>query len=226
MFKKQDAYNKHRMTLSHIAKLSEQEYLVSQQNQERRQEDVLHASNENMQLQLNPDQERQDNQRTDKIDDLRDDVYAFQDSPCDGDLPSTYSSKKTSNTTHNQSMTKTDESCQQQIKHNSTITDTLEEHEDSQMSSLSFSDRDDFVYGTNTMSEEEEEEEDKNSSISSEQTTPKKLTNADVQKKSLIMGRIFKKGGAKDKLLTDAGIRKCSTTSPDAPVAEVPHQVA
>lgn len=156
-----------------------------------------------------------------------DDVYAFQDSPCDGDLPSSYSSKKNSNTMHNQSAMKNYESSQQHIKKNSTVTTTLEEHEDSQMSSLSFSDRDDFVYGTNTMSEEEEEEEDKNSSISSEQTTPKKLTNADVQKKSLIMGRIFKKGGAKDKLIGDTGLRKCTTASPAAtPVTEVPHKVA
>ncbi|XP_052899170.1 uncharacterized protein LOC128305650 [Anopheles moucheti] len=156
-----------------------------------------------------------------------DDVYAFQDSPCDGDLPATYSSKKNSNTMHNQGMTKNEESSQQQhIKQNTTVTTALEEHDDSQMSSLSFSDRDDFVYGTNTMSEEEEEEEDKNSSISSEQTTPKKLTNADVQKKSLIMGRIFKKGGAKDKFVGDAGVRKSSTTSPETPVAEVPQKAA
>ncbi|XP_050072618.1 uncharacterized protein LOC126560703 [Anopheles maculipalpis] len=158
-----------------------------------------------------------------------DDVYAFQDSPCDGDLPSTYSSKKNSNIMQHQSLTKHDEKAQQHTKHNLTTlqTATPEEHEDSQMSSLSFSDRDDFVYGTNTMSEEEEEEEDKNSSISSEQTTPKKLTNADVQKKSLIMGRIFKKGGAKDKLIGDAGLRKCPTISPEANIApELPHKMA
>ncbi|XP_053663501.1 serine-rich adhesin for platelets [Anopheles marshallii] len=159
---------------------------------------------------------------------VRDDIYAFQDSPCDGDLPSTYSSKKNSNTMQNQGMMKNEESNQQQqVKQNATITASLEEHDDSQMSSLSFSDRDDFVYGTNTMSEEEEEEDDKNSSISSEQTTPKKLTNADVQKKSLIMGRIFKKGGAKDKFVGDVGVRKSSTTSPEEPpVAEVPHKAA
>uniref|UniRef100_A0A182LVE7 Uncharacterized protein n=1 Tax=Anopheles culicifacies TaxID=139723 RepID=A0A182LVE7_9DIPT len=123
-------------------------------------------------------------------------------------------------------MTINDVNSPQQLKHYTINTDTLEEHEDSQMSSLSFSDRDDFVYGINTMSEEEEEEEDKNSSISSEQTTPKKLTIADVQKKSLIMGRIFKKGGAKDKLTGDAGMRKSSATSLEAPVIEVPHKVA
>uniref|UniRef100_A0A182ND88 C2H2-type domain-containing protein n=1 Tax=Anopheles dirus TaxID=7168 RepID=A0A182ND88_9DIPT len=155
--------------------------------------------------------------------DESDDVYAFQDSPCDGDLPSMYSSKK-NNTFQNQIVVKSDESAHQPLKHKSTVAQTspLEDHEDSQMSSLSFSDRDDFVYGTNTMSEEEEEEEDKTSSISSEQTSPKKLTSADVQKKSLIMGRIFKKGGAKEKVVGDSKIRsKISATVATAATAAV-----
>ncbi|XP_041774405.1 uncharacterized protein LOC121594795 isoform X2 [Anopheles merus] len=158
------------------------------------------------------------------------DVYAFQDSPCDGVLPSSYSSKKIITSIQNQNLMKKEEGSKQNLKHNSSTIQapTLEDHEDSQMSSLSFSDRDDFVYGTNTMSEEEEEkeeekeeeeeeeEDDKNSSISSsEQTMPKKLTTADVQKKSLIMGRIFKKGGAKDKLINDSGVRKKSISVPE-----------
>uniref|UniRef100_A0A182JKL7 Uncharacterized protein n=1 Tax=Anopheles atroparvus TaxID=41427 RepID=A0A182JKL7_ANOAO len=47
--------------------------------------------------------------------------------------------------------------------------------------------------------EDEEDEEGKSSSNSSGQTTPKRKTKADVQKKSLIMGRIFKKGGKREK---------------------------
>uniref|UniRef100_A0A0E4G875 C2H2-type domain-containing protein n=1 Tax=Anopheles gambiae TaxID=7165 RepID=A0A0E4G875_ANOGA len=161
--------------------------------------------------------------------DDEEDVYAFQDSPCDGVLPSSYSSKKIITSIQNQNLMKKEEGSKLNLKHNSSTIQapTLEDHEDSQMSSLSFSDRDDFVYGTNTMSEEEEEEkeeeeeDDKNSSISSsEQTTPKKLTTADVQKKSLIMGRIFKKGGAKDKLVSDSGVRKKSTSVPENIVIE------
>ncbi|XP_053674033.1 uncharacterized protein LOC128724329 [Anopheles nili] len=144
-----------------------------------------------------------------------DDVYAFQDSPNDGVLPTTYCSKK--NTSNTQNAIRGDEIVPQITKHKSSSIhlSTLEEPEDSQMSSLSFSDRDDFIYGTNTMSEEEEEEEDKNSSNSSEQVTPKKLNNTDVQKKSLIMGRIFKKGGTKDKQSNDAEIRKVVAAIPE-----------
>uniref|UniRef100_A0A182Q2X0 C2H2-type domain-containing protein n=1 Tax=Anopheles farauti TaxID=69004 RepID=A0A182Q2X0_9DIPT len=149
------------------------------------------------------------------LDESADDVYAFQDSPCDGDLPSVYSSKK-NNVCQSQNIAKSDDGANHSSKHRSTVSQStahVEDHDDSQMSSLSFSDRDDFVYGTNTMSEEEEEEEDKTSSISSEQTSPKKLTSADVQKKSLIMGRIFKKGGAKEKIMSDCKANKNSVAA-------------
>ncbi|XP_058466592.1 titin homolog [Malaya genurostris] len=119
-----------------------------------------------------------------------DDIYAFQDSPPEEMvLPPSYTSNKKlatgSSLTGNKTPCIADQSA------------TTDQGEESQLSSLSFSDRDDFVYGTNTLSEEDED--DKSSSYSSLQTTPKKPVKADVQKKSLIMGRIFKKSKDKPK---------------------------
>ncbi|KFB43965.1 hypothetical protein ZHAS_00011809 [Anopheles sinensis] len=134
-----------------------------------------------------------------------DDVYAFQDSPSDDALPGTYTSRKSHDHPVSSMGSGREGGIHQQHraqKHEASPAARREDEEESQVSSLSFSDRDDFVYGTNTMSdedEEEEEEEGKSSSNSSGQTTPKKKTKADVQKKSLIMGRIFKKGGKKEK---------------------------
>ncbi|XP_062560980.1 uncharacterized protein LOC134225154 [Armigeres subalbatus] len=129
-----------------------------------------------------------------------DDVYAFQDSPPEeAETLLSYSSKKTSTSTSSPAIV------------NKSVVDlqTGDQGEDSQLSSLSFSDRDDFVYGTNTLSEEDED--DKSSSYSSSQTTPKKPVKADVQKKSLIMGRIFKK--AKDKLKEEPVVKKGTTAA-------------
>ncbi|XP_058065602.1 uncharacterized protein LOC131215231 [Anopheles bellator] len=153
------------------------------------------------------------------------DVYAFQDSPTDVFFPPTYASKKHLSETLPVSADTGNEAVQPKglnfAKHRSANElCTEDQDQDSQMSSLSFSDRDDFVYGTNTLSEEEEadeDEEDLSSSYSSggggiggggvtaggscgSQTIPKKPVKADVKKKSLIMGRIFKKGSAKEKL--------------------------
>lgn len=115
-----------------------------------------------------------------------DDVYAFQDSPpADNTTLTSYTSNKKSTTNSTPATTK------------GSAEQTADQGEESQVSSLSFSDRDDFVYGTNTLSEEDED--DKSSSYSSTQTTPKKPIKADVQKKSLIMGRIFKKSKEKPK---------------------------
>ncbi|XP_055621657.1 uncharacterized protein LOC129765399 [Toxorhynchites rutilus septentrionalis] len=108
-----------------------------------------------------------------------DDIYAFQDSPpAEATILPGYTSSKKS--TANSTPTA---DCKGVA--------SADHGEESQLSSLSFSDRDDFVYGTNTLSEEDED--DKSSSYSSTQTVPKKPIKADVQKKSLIMGRIFKK---------------------------------
>ncbi|XP_058836067.1 uncharacterized protein LOC131692797 [Topomyia yanbarensis] len=126
-----------------------------------------------------------------------DDIYAFQDSPPEEMiLPPSYTSNKklTTGSTVVGNKSTADQSV------------TTDQGEESQLSSLSFSDRDDFIYGTNTLSEEDED--DKSSSYSSSQTTPKKPVKADVQKKSLIMGRIFKK--SKDKPKEDSGAKKVS----------------
>ncbi|XP_052873392.1 uncharacterized protein LOC128278702 [Anopheles cruzii] len=160
------------------------------------------------------------------------DVYAFQDSPTDVFFPPTYASKKHLSETLPVPADTGCEAVQPKglnfAKHRSANElCTEDQDQDSQMSSLSFSDRDDFVYGTNTLSEEEEadeDEEDLSSSYSSGggvnaggnagggQTIPKKPVKADVKKKSLIMGRIFKKGSAKEKLKEE--------TVKKAPVAE------
>ncbi|XP_019933385.3 uncharacterized protein LOC109623312 [Aedes albopictus] len=143
-----------------------------------------------------------------------DDVYAFQDSPPEeAETLLSYSSKKTAASTSSPATvgksTATEAAAQSAA---------ADQGEDSQLSSLSFSDRDDFVYGTNTLSEEDED--DKSSSYSSSQTTPKKPVKADVQKKSLIMGRIFKK--TKDKPKDEVGPKKATAATADQakPVAK------
>lgn len=142
-----------------------------------------------------------------------DDVYAFQDSPPEeAETLLSYSSKKTTANTSSPATVGKSTSA------NVAQSTAADQGEDSQLSSLSFSDRDDFVYGTNTLSEEDED--DKSSSYSSSQTTPKKPVKADVQKKSLIMGRIFKK--SKDKPKDEVGPKKpaAATGEQTKPVAK------
>uniref|UniRef100_A0A2M3ZYY5 C2H2-type domain-containing protein n=2 Tax=Anopheles triannulatus TaxID=58253 RepID=A0A2M3ZYY5_9DIPT len=133
------------------------------------------------------------------------DVYAFQDSPCEGFIPPSFNSKKYSTAVRQPKLCDSGATAENLQSQKPVCID----HDDSQMSSLSFSDRDDFVYGTNTLTDEEEvdeadmrnrQNEDVSSSYGSAVRASKNGGKADVKRKCLIMGRIFRKGGNKEKI--------------------------
>ncbi|ETN62142.1 hypothetical protein AND_006174 [Anopheles darlingi] len=140
------------------------------------------------------------------------DIYAFQDSPSEGFAPPSFTSKKYFTALRLPAIPENNAISEDEQLQKSVCID----YDDSQMSSLSFSDRDDFVYGTNTLTDEDEVEdsqvrknkdEDKSGSNRSPEQMSKNDGKADNKKKCLIMGRIFRKGGNKEKMKNTHGVK-------------------
>ncbi|XP_050092623.1 uncharacterized protein LOC126575799 [Anopheles aquasalis] len=144
------------------------------------------------------------------------DVYAFQDSPCEGIALPSFTSKKYSTALQLPELSEKAAIANHQQHQN----DQCMDHDDNQMSNLSFSDRYDYAYGSNTLTDEDEADEselrnrkdvNKSSSNRSAVRTSKNGGKADVKRKCLIMGRIFRKGGNKEKIKGNQRIEEEST---------------
>uniref|UniRef100_A0A182FMR6 Uncharacterized protein n=2 Tax=Anopheles albimanus TaxID=7167 RepID=A0A182FMR6_ANOAL len=140
------------------------------------------------------------------------DVYAFPDSPCEGFTVPSFTSKKYSTALRLSELSESG-------AHRQRPKPLCVEHEDSQMSSLSFTDPLDLAYGANMLTDKDEaeeselrkrEDEGKNSNYRCAVRSSKIGGKADVKRKCLIMGRIFRKSGNKEKMKDKQRIKEPS----------------
>uniref|UniRef100_A0A336M5G3 CSON010429 protein n=1 Tax=Culicoides sonorensis TaxID=179676 RepID=A0A336M5G3_CULSO len=122
------------------------------------------------------------------LDNSSKDIYTFDDSQDSADMPlqDTFRSSKSVKTS-----SKPSSEIDKPVEASKT-TDLIV-NEESQQSSTSFSDRDDFVYGDNNLSSSESSSDSSISAITAKNREPKKPDPANLQKKSLMMAKIFNK---------------------------------
>ncbi|XP_063709060.1 LOW QUALITY PROTEIN: titin homolog [Culicoides brevitarsis] len=133
----------------------------------------------------------QNNKNSSVADSTSKDIYAFDDSQDSADKPLKDTFRAKPPKASSKPASEIDKITDTPVKPS-----TIVQNEESQQSSTSFSDRDDFVYGDNNPDSSvssSESSSDSFTSINTKTKEPKKPDPANLQKKSLMMAKIFSK---------------------------------